>query len=109
MKIFVDDVRDPPDDTWILVTTYESAIDLISHNYLKINEISLDHDLGGEYDGVTVHKTGYDIATVIESIAFKTGYVPKIKVHSMNPVGASNILACIKAIQKTIAEYQKKK
>lgn len=100
MKIFLDDIRQPPDNSWIVVRTYEGAADLVLNNYLKIDEISLDHDLGGDYDGVTIHKTGYDVALLIEDQAFKTGYVPKVKVHSMNPVGAENINACLKAIQR---------
>lgn len=100
MKVYLDDIRTPPDNSWIIVRTYAGAADLITNNYQKITEISLDHDLGGEYDGVTIHKNGYDIALLIEELAYKTKYVPKILVHSMNPVGLGNINRCIEAIHR---------
>lgn len=100
MKIFLDDIRQPPDDTWILVRTYQGAADVITNNYNQITDISLDHDLGGEYDGHTVHKSGYDIALLIEQIAYATKHVPNITVHSMNPVGRQAIFRAIEAIHR---------
>lgn len=104
MKVFLDDIRQPPDDTWILVRTYQGAADVITNNYLQITDISLDHDLGGEYDGHTVHKSGYDIAVLIERMAYYTKYVPNITVHSMNPVGRQAIFRAIEAIHKNNTE-----
>ena len=54
MKIFVDDIREPPSADWIICRNSESALELIGciasdtdGNFL-LKEISLDHDLGGE-------------------------------------------------------------
>lgn len=43
MKIYVDDIRQPPDDTWILVRTNTEAISLLATGH--VTEISLDHDI----------------------------------------------------------------
>ena len=56
MKIWVDDIRTPPDDTWTWhKTSYETLMSLArakiavelgrEENYIR--EMSLDHDLGG--------------------------------------------------------------
>lgn len=104
MKVFLDDIRPKPDNTWILVRTYQGAADIITNNYNEITDISLDHDLGGEYDGHTVHKSGYDIVLLIEQIAYTTKHVPNITVHSMNPVGREAILRAIDSIKKYLEE-----
>lgn len=65
----------------------KSAISLINWFETKANEydkifISFDHDLGGTL-------TGYDVAKyIVENECNLTGFT----VHSMNPVGAKNII-----------------
>lgn len=77
MKIFLDDVRTPPDG-WILVNWPQQAINYLKTN--KVTEISLDHDLGDDSIG-----TGYDVVTWIEEQVMLHGFVPpKITVHSAN-------------------------
>jgi len=59
LKLWVDDERPAPDDSWVHAKTSESAI---SHLYMAgvpaimddIEEISLDHDLGGDDTGFKV-------------------------------------------------------
>ena len=49
MKLWFDDIRRPPDDTWLWARTIEEAKLLVQTN--EIDEASLDHDLGlHEYD-----------------------------------------------------------
>lgn len=49
MKLWVDDLRPPPDDTWVWSKTSQNAIDTLMLAGLgEITEISLDHDLGGD-------------------------------------------------------------
>ena len=45
-KLWVDDLRPPPDDTWRWVTTSSEAIQWLQD--ACIGTISLDHDLGGD-------------------------------------------------------------
>lgn len=51
MKIFVDDLREPPSLDWIICRNSDSAmllIEVIENSGFSIDEISLDHDLGEE-------------------------------------------------------------
>lgn len=110
MKLFLDDIRDAPDgtkvsdfwDTWKVIRTYETMIDHLTRGK-NIEVISLDHDLGAE-------QTGYDVAKWIEEkVATDCNYFPPmIYVHSANPVGRRNILACVNSIGGILeARYDK--
>jgi Cyclic-phosphate processing Receiver domain len=87
MKLFVDDERLPPDDTWEVARNYPDAIEKLSkHQY---DELSLDHDLAS-FDADGKEQTGYDIAVWLAENHHINRYfhVPsKIKVHSANPIG----------------------
>ena len=79
MKLWVDDLRDPPnwnDGTWSWARTSQEAIDCLK--YLgPYEEMSLDHDLGGE-----------DTTRAIVLWLCEHGHWPdKVVVHSANPVG----------------------
>ena len=49
MKLWIDDTRMPPDDSWLWAKTYESAIGFLGT--CPIEDVSFDHDLGTEKDG----------------------------------------------------------
>jgi len=96
VKLYLDDVRDPPDDTWTLARTVEEAKAILVTGRVEV--ASLDHDLGIVEVGVGVFKevpapTGYDLCVWMA----KTGHWPKFKpaVHSANPVGAMAMRQCI--------------
>ena len=92
MKLFVDDIRNPPDGSWWLARDYQGAIDLLQSCNISI--VSLDHDLG-------TGQSGYDIAKWIEKQVFlHQMQAPEILCHSQNPVGKKNILAVVEAIEK---------
>lgn len=73
------------DDVYFVKFT--NAVDIITWLQTKASEydkifISFDHDLGGSL-------TGYDVAKyIVENKCNVTGFA----VHSMNPVGAQNII-----------------
>lgn len=46
MKIWLDDVRTPPDNTWTWCKTAYEAIGKLISNSDKIEHVSFDHDLG---------------------------------------------------------------
>ena len=79
-KLWVDDIRVPPDDTWAWVMNSTAAINvLIAHQTMNIplDLMSLDHDLGGE-----------DTSRSIVLWCCETGFWPvEVRVHSANPVG----------------------
>ncbi|MCP3921097.1 MAG: hypothetical protein GY714_00785 [Desulfobacterales bacterium] len=77
MKVYLDDERDEPEG-WIRVYWPEEAIELLKTG--KVEEISLDHDLGDDK-----HGTGYDVVLWIEEAVITKGFIPpKMKVHSAN-------------------------
>lgn len=79
-KLWVDDLRTAPDDSWAVATSSFIAINiLISHKVLNIplEVMSLDHDLGGD-----------DTSRPIVLWCCETGFWPdEVRVHSANPVG----------------------
>jgi hypothetical protein len=79
-KLWVDDLRPAPDDSWVVATDSTFAINiLISHKVLNIplDLMSLDHDLGGD-----------DTSRRIVLWCCETGFWPvEVRVHSANPVG----------------------
>ena len=83
MKLYVDDIRDAPDETWTLARDYDDAIHCLRE--FEIDVISLDHDLG---DG----ESGYDIA---KAIIVENRWPSVIMCHSMNPVGRMNIVSIL--------------
>ena len=103
LKIFLDDIRDAPDEIWITVRTAESLIALLCTQEGHIDILSLDHDLG---EG---KKTGYEVLKWMEAQVFLHGYNPpkEILVHSANPVGIINMNQAIKSINKMCSRHLK--
>jgi len=92
MKIWLDDIREPPDDGWLWATTVR-VVKMLKLEAME--EISLDHDLGEN------QPTGYDLIKWLEQKVITEGYSsPKIRVHSANPVGRKNIEAAVKRIEE---------
>ena len=81
MKIWVDDIRTPPDDSWVWYKTSAIAIDdliLCSQGDGHIEVMSLDHDLGGD-----------DTTRPIVLWMCENDFWPvEVVVHSANPPGA---------------------
>lgn len=86
-KLFIDDLRQPPDDTWVVTRSYQETVEYIEANGLPAM-ISFDHDLG-------LAETGYDVAKwIVEQILDEKFDFPvsfSYTIHSANPVGRKNI------------------
>ena len=85
MKIWLDDIRTPPDGSWKWLKTAEDVIDWfrLNHDVWDVEVLSLDNDLGEGRD------EGYKVLDWLEKMKFHTlnFIVPKkIQVHSANPV-----------------------
>lgn len=99
MKLFLDDVRDAPDNTWMVFRDAPSFIHLARH--VKSDGIlSFDHDLGEESK-----LTGYDAIVQLEMEVITQGLwsvhgMPTILIHSANPVGRERMLASINSIRR---------
>lgn len=74
MRVFLDDERATPDG-WIRAYWPSEVIELLETG--KVEELSLDHDLGDDERG-----TGYDVVLWIEEAVVLRGFrPPKISVH----------------------------
>ena len=101
-KIWHDDVRTPPDG-WHWARTNAQAMDLLVN--FRVDEISLDHDLGLDYIDPEVYEgrpeelwilagTGKDTGLDLVNWMCDNKLVPKkVTIHSWNPVGAQNMAA----------------
>lgn len=83
MKIWVDDLRPPPDETWVWNKTSADAIALLDaalktrHMGSHLAFMSLDHDLGGD-----------DTTRAVVLWCCENDFWPdEVVVHSANPVG----------------------
>lgn len=84
MKIWVDDFRTPPDESWDWALCSDSAIDCLEqakwefeHGYPNVEIMSLDHDLGGD-----------DTTRPVVLWCCENDFWPdSVVVHSANPVG----------------------
>lgn len=99
-KLFIDDLREPPDDSWVVVRSYTEAIDYLANTGMP-DIISFDHDLGLE-------ETGYDTAKwIVNKVIDKELDIPDnfvYHVHSANPVGKRNIEALLDNFTKYYKE-----
>ena len=93
MKLFLDDKRHPPDDSWHVVRTVDEAVLFIDHWGVP-NFISFDHDLGEDKQGNEL-PNGSDLSKIIvEKVLDKKWVLPEdfsFKVHSSNFDGGDNI------------------
>ena len=76
MRLWLDDLRTPPDDTWTWVKTIEEAIPLLRAG--EVEEASLDNDLGEHIP------EGRKL--VLWMAEHDTWPTRAIRVHSANPV-----------------------
>lgn len=98
MKLWLDDIRKPPDEGWTWASDAEMAMHILSTGH--VTEVSLDHDLG---DGVP---TGYDVITWLER-QYATGRMTRpiiIHIHTANPVGRARMEQARKKIMEVINE-----
>ena len=112
LRLYLDDVRTPIAEDWIIARNYDEFVAQIKlHSLGNFEVISLDHDLGEtamveyynnvkenyiiDYSNI-IEKTGYDAAKflVAESMNSKIP-LPQIYVHSANPIGSANILGYV--------------
>ncbi|MNK75747.1 hypothetical protein D3C87_952970 [compost metagenome] len=102
-KLYIDDLRNPPDRSWVVVRSVAAAQEYIE-TYGFPSFISFDHDLGmkgkilpsGLWVGEeTLQPDGYDFAKWLCDQDMETPWMSRLKfsyqVHSSNPVGAANI------------------
>ena len=93
MKLWIDDLRLPPEG-WVWAKTSEEAINILNSG-AKIEEMSLDHDLGGD-------DTVMNFFAVLEEKVYEGSLKFDFcwTVHSMNPVGRASIIRAFKRLER---------
>jgi hypothetical protein len=112
MRLYLDDIRTPVDDDWIVVRNYDEFVAQIKLRGLgNFEVISLDHDLGEgamveyytnvknnymlDYNNIK-ERTGMDCCRYLVSESMNEKIpLPQIYVHSANPIGSANMLGYI--------------
>ena len=110
MKLYVDDIREVPDESWTLVRTITEAIRFIARYKSEIKEISLDHDISFDVRVENTYRP-FPSPDNFTAVAYFIGEVyfinrqfdtseyaimcprtcPKVTAHTANPVGAESI------------------
>lgn len=96
MKIYLDDERKTPDG-WVRTYTPKQTISYLNNKNIKVEVLSLDHDLGDD----KVIGTGYDVLLWIEEQVATNNYIPPelILVHSANSSGKLKMNQAIRKIR----------
>lgn len=96
-KLYLDDLRKLPDNSFYLARSYRDAINYVKE-YGIPSFISFDHDLGVDSNNILL-PSGYDFAKWLVEMDLENLYTfPKdfdFIVHSANPVGKNNIEAIL--------------
>lgn len=110
MKLFVDDIRNAPDETWVVARTITEAVRIISQQIVEV--ISLDHDISHQVHMDTLSRP-YPCQENFSAIAYYLGALygfrnikqPTIILHTANPVGAKN-MASILSLHGLVSEIK---
>ena len=112
LRLYLDDIRTPVDDDWIVVRNYDEFVKQIKlHGLGNFEVISLDHDLGEgamveyytnvknnymlDYNNIN-ERTGMDCCRYLVSESMNEKIpLPQIYVHSANPIGSANMMGYI--------------
>jgi hypothetical protein len=112
LRLYLDDIRTPVDDDWIVVRNYDEFVAQIKLQGLgNFEVISLDHDLGEgamveyytnvknnymlDYNNIE-ERTGMDCCRYLVSESMNEKIpLPQIYVHSANPIGSANMMGYI--------------
>ena len=100
MKVYLDDERKTPEG-WHRTYSAQETIELLKTG--KVTELSLDHDLAFEhYAGKLDSRTGYAVVAWMENeVRDNPDFeMPKVQLHTMNPVGREHMAAGLKRIEE---------
>lgn len=88
VKLWIDDYRDAPDDSWTEVRKVEPAIKFIAQ--FSPTTISIDHDIENRPDDETFKPVAYFIGEKFNNDTFWADDL-HIEIHSDNPTGAAQL------------------
>ena len=97
-KVWLDDERQAPEG-WLHITSASAVIGMLKQG--RVGEMSLDHDLGLEYE------TGYDVLTWIQEQVFVNNFKPpQIHIHTANPVARQHMVNTLERIKILVEKNQ---
>lgn len=84
IKLWIDDLRSPPDSGWVWAKSSKTAIQTVVWYAPEL--VSFDHDLGGD-------DTAMKVVDELEAISNESGTIRQFnyQIHSANPVGKANL------------------
>ncbi len=98
MKIYVDDIRTSPDDSWNICRTALSAVSALDMFWEQIVEITLDHDIShqivmGEMSRPFACPETFEIVARHVALLKKlhVEWSPAVSIHTSNPAGAERM------------------
>lgn len=97
-KLFIDDERYPFQNDFIIVRSYDEAVDYITINGIPVY-ISFDHDLGTEKTGMDILKWLCNYSLDNDISLNNMGFY----VHSQNPIGRDNLYGYFQSFLKNSA------
>jgi len=109
MKIFVDDIREPPTTDWIVFRCMDTAFKFWNSHRSEITEISLDHDMGCDPDTFLEYTNGYNFLGMMETEVHHQREIcspisiPLIHIHSANPEGRKNMERCLQSMKRFVS------
>ena len=86
MKLWVDDLPNAPDDSWVLARSYDEAVRALGE--AGYDKVSLDHDLSA------YEETDYDIAVWMTENP--TVWPRVIAIHTANPLGGAEMFGLLR-------------
>ena len=95
MKLWIDDIRTPPDMSWHICRSVSAAIRALDMFYENVEEINLDHDISHQIIMREMERP-YPCEETFEAVAryiatlkrYHVTWEPKIQIHTSNYVGA---------------------
>ena len=103
MKLWIDDIRTPPDDSWHICRNVSSAIRALDMFADEVTDINLDHDISHQ---VVVGKMSrpYPCEETFQAVAryiatlklLHPQWSPKVQIHTSNYVGAQEMQDILK-------------
>lgn len=94
-RMFIDDVRNPSEEDWVVVRSSNEALEYVQSNGMP-SFISFDHDLGGD------DTTMVFLRKLVDLVWNGDDLPPDYTVHSANPVGSKNIVSFMESWKKSL-------
>jgi hypothetical protein len=112
LRLYLDDIRTPLGEDWIVARNYDEFVAQIKlHGLASFEVISLDHDLGEgamveyytnvknnytlDYNNIN-ERTGMDCCRFLISESMTQNIpLPQVYIHSANPIGAGNMMGYV--------------